>query len=307
MRRYTLAAGVMTLTLALIGPMGEGSAWAAFPGDDGLIAYTGGTHFNERARVYTIGSDGSGRAAVTPQNRYSFAPAWSADGASIAFVRYGQSGYALLTAAADGSHVHIVVPASTFLALYSPAWSPDGASLAFSAYSHGRHAVYTVSANGSGLTKITLGTHDDSHPSWSPDGNTIAVDTTLSSRATRIVTMATDGTGRTPVVATGYNADPDWSPDGSHLVFERLGFARFDIFTVKADGTELTNLTGSRRRDETTPVYSPSGTWIAYARTQSRFTLNEDLWYRRADGTGIPHRVTDTPRLDEYFPSWQPT
>ena len=313
MRRIALIAAVTALVLASLGPL-DGTAQAAFPGGDGDIAY--GTLF-PLSRVYTIGSDGSNRTMVTPADWAASSPAWSADGSTIAFVRNRPDGSssALMTMDPNGSGLSTVVPFATGRTIDSPTWSPDGNSLAFCAFRRHGPAIFTVHANGTALTNITLGTHDDCDPAWSPDGNTIALDTHLpATRASRIVTINPDGTGRTVVVNLGFNYYPDWSPDGTHLTFARFvpdpgaGFGTYDIFTVKTDGTQLRNLTRSPSRSEWTPAYSPSGTSIVYAREQGATTsLPDDLWIIASNGVGRPTRLTDTPRYDEFNPSWQPT
>jgi len=305
--RYIAAALVLAITTPL--PF-VGAARATFPGADGRIAF--GSSFP--ARIITIDPTGSGRKAVTPLTRSSLAPAWSADGSKIAFVRErrypGYSHYSLVTSNADGSNPLTVVPFSRQV-ITSPAWSPDGSTIAYCS-SWIDSAVFTVDANGTSRTKLTTGAHEDCDPAWSPDGALIALDTRLRRRhRSRIVTIHPDGTSRRVVVLSGFNYSPDWSPDGSHLTFTRWvripgrSYGFYDIFTVRADdGTELTNITHTPERGEWAPAYSPTGTRLVYARDQ-RGSVLEDLWIKSADGTGHPRRLTDTPHRSETEPDWQ--
>ncbi|MFL5797783.1 MAG: hypothetical protein ACJ77A_07595 [Actinomycetota bacterium] len=84
--------------------------------------------------------------------------------------------------------------------------------------------LYTAGPNGTGLRQITTGNVE--YPVWSPDGSTIAFD---------------DGS----VIAVR-----DWSAANGH------------IYSVKADGTGLTQVT-SGGGAEFTPVWSPDGTHMA--------------------------------------------
>jgi Tol biopolymer transport system component len=118
-----------------------------------------------------------------------YAPAWSPDGARIAFVTKGD----LWTADADGTHRALIVRRAD-----QPAWSPNGRRLAFTR--GGR--VYTVRVDGEDERELARG----AHPAWSPNGTRIALD-----RDGRIVTLRWDGGG---VRDAGAGTDPAYAPDG---------------------------------------------------------------------------------------------
>lgn len=156
-----------------------------------------------------------------------YAPAWSPDGARIAFVVRGD----LWDADADGSHHRLLLKDAD-----QPAWSPNGRRIAFTRDGW----IYTVRVDGDDVSKLARG----AHPAWSPDGERIALD-----RDGEIVTMrwygggvkdAGAGTdpafasdGRLAVVADGEivadgrtvdaGESPAWSPDGKHLAYVRDG------------------------------------------------------------------------------------
>jgi hypothetical protein len=156
-----------------------------------------------------------------------YAPAWSPDGARIAYVSRGD----VWTADADGTHrVRLVADAD------QPAWSPNGRRLAFTRGG----VVYTVRVDGLDERRLAPG----AHPAWSPDGARIALD-----RDDRIVTLrwygggtvdagagsdpAYAGDGRLAVVRDGEvvaggrivdeGSEPAWSPDGRHVAYVRDG------------------------------------------------------------------------------------
>ena len=70
---------------------------------------------------------------------------------------------------------------------------------------------------------------------------------------------------------------------------------------MKADGTDIRQLTQNTRHDEG-PVWAPDGRRITY--TSGVDDLNGDIWVMDADGTD-QMQLTATPGRDES-PDWQP-
>jgi Tol biopolymer transport system component len=105
--------------------------------------------------------------------------------------------------------------------------------------------------------------------SWSPDGSMIAFPQATSEGSGRIV--VTDVTGTTTTVVTQLNSSgaapccpqyPTWSPDGAALAFTA---GSGEVFTVKADGSKLTQITGLSQQDCADQLlsWSPTGSFIA--------------------------------------------
>src|SRR3954447_131576 len=116
-KRFAGTVGLVALVL-----IGAPPAQAAFPGQNGLIAFSSG------GNIETMLPDGSGRAVLRRGND----PAWSADGSQIAFVSpdAGSSGgiatmtpdgTLLTTCPCDGANI----PIESWSFQY-PNWSPDG-------------------------------------------------------------------------------------------------------------------------------------------------------------------------------------
>ncbi len=100
-------------------------------------------------------------------------PAWSPDGAHIAYVRATADHEHLFVANADGTGaVQITEGAADDR---TPSWSPDGKDLVFCS-AHGDEELvqanlFVVHADGSGLVQLTEGDHIACHPSWARDGH----------------------------------------------------------------------------------------------------------------------------------------
>ena len=73
--------------------------------------------------------------------------------------------------------------------------------------------------------------------------------------------------GATPqnVTTDGDDVEAGWSPDGKRLVFATGDAGARHIATVRADGTDRTDLTGGA--DEVSPAWSPDGERIVFTRT----------------------------------------
>ncbi len=123
--------------------------------------------------LYVVEADGSG---VTRLAGEAGGPAWSPDGASLAFA--GDGGIGVVDV--DGAERFGVVDAPD---AGPPGWSPDGTRIAFVATEE--NALYVVRPDGGVLTKLAGaslpgGSAGDrgfawQPPAWSPDGTTLAV------------------------------------------------------------------------------------------------------------------------------------
>jgi Tol biopolymer transport system component len=76
---------------------------------------------------------------------------------------------------------------------------------------------------------------------------------------------------------------PTWSPNSDSLTFEYDG----EIWTIKADGTELTQLTNTSGFYEGIPSFSPDGSKIAYISNEGKNGKADDfnIWEMKVDGS----------------------
>jgi dipeptidyl aminopeptidase/acylaminoacyl peptidase len=102
----------------------------------------------------------------------------------------------------------------------------------------------------------------------------------LEDRIPHVYSIALDGGEPTAItLGTGYSLnvrepgadDYDVSPDGKEVAFsadtDRTGIdSNFDIFVAPANGGEARNLSTDNACDDTSPLYSRDGRWLAYSR-----------------------------------------
>ena len=204
-------------------------------------------------------------------------------------------------------------------------WARDGGHIAFGAGSFGlRRAseparIMIIKPDGSGARAITTGPGNAGFPSWSPDGTHIVYRFwTDTAQGLRIVDVAT---GQVRVLTTGYDTLPSWSPKDDRIVFSRMAkdnrfpFEEFDIYSIRADGTDLKRLTDSEG-DDAHPFWSPDGTRILWG--SSRFGFKDEaplavatpqpyaeLFIMNADGSD-QRPLTDN-QYEDGTPAWLPS
>ncbi|MEA2129485.1 MAG: TolB protein [Solirubrobacteraceae bacterium] len=288
--RLSSAVALALATLAAV----AAPASAAFPGDNGLIAFTSDRDGN--GDVYTMAGDGSAQTRLT--NTGAHAAAWSPDGTQLAFSRVAS----ISTMASDGSAQAALTNSDD----HDPAWSPDGTRIAFARLQDGNFEIYTMARDAPALTRVTDNNAAyDIEPAWSPDGTRIAFSSVRDSSPRdgnyEIYTIAVDGSGLTRLTnnATRDNA-PAWSPDGTKLAYSSFRDGNEEIYTIASDGSAQTRLTNNAT-DDYAPAWSPDGTRIAFT---GRRDGNFEIYTMASDGSATT-RLTNNVAFDGY-PDWQP-
>ena len=113
-------------------------------------------------QIYAVHPDGSGVHRVTYEQQDAGHPAWSPDGATIAYDCWGDLGPSVCTIRPDGSGRTQIGPLDSTAA----AWSPDGTRLAWER----DREIEVARRDGGDVRKLVPG----EHPSWSPDGTRLA-------------------------------------------------------------------------------------------------------------------------------------
>jgi Tol biopolymer transport system component len=255
--------------------------------------------------------------ALTGARSSAGEPAWSPSGRRIAFVRtkpgVGVKDARIRTMSAAGTRLEAVTRGRRFEGRRfrdrSPTWSPSGDRIAFVRESGGLGntdnptGLYSVGADGSDLRLVlSIPGVSIQDAAWSPDGARIAVSTLQThedgTETGGIFLVPPAGGQPTPVTTVAKSAYPDWSPDGSRIAFSRPAGGE-QVFTVRLDGSELTQLTsvGTYARD---PVFSPDGGTIVINERKRNLVLMPSVG-------GALKPIARIDRFNNAFePSWQP-
>lgn len=147
------------------------SAPAAFPGEDGRIAFFSGRRCDagncgDGGTLWTIGKHGGRPEKLVP----GIDPRWSPDGRWIAYwVRSDNGSNQIFVMRPDGSARRQLTFGNS-PALH-PAWSPDGSQIVFA----GNRDLWVVPIAGGTPERLTNDPAFVAHaPVWSPDGSTVA-------------------------------------------------------------------------------------------------------------------------------------
>jgi hypothetical protein len=274
---------------ALVVCAGTSSAQAAAHHADGGLAFV-----VPGARIATAMPDGSHLTQVSSGPGKDVDPAFSPDGARIAFESTRTGGGDIYAMNADGTGV--VQLTSDPREDSQPAWSPDGSQIAFTRCGGTNCNIWAMTSAGANQHQVTNGPGNldlETDPAWSPGGHWIAFRAILAGQhCNRITIVHPDGTGRQTLTTcshqhTGGTQDfsPTWSPDGSRIAFWRFYDAtlrrRIDrIMVMRRDGSGVHAITPASM-SASDPAWSPDGSEIAFTRTVSR---ENDTLIVRPDG-----------------------
>jgi Tol biopolymer transport system component len=252
------------------------------PGDEGT----------QESRLVSSDANGRDRQTVIgqgPVEPVGLASSWSGDGGEVAFTgeTLGTRKGGVYVADADGSDIRLIPGTSTS---YSAVLSADGNWLAFTrtrkhqpklnpkkpgsfisslTHSYSSTSTWITPVGGGRPRRLTpWGNGVTSLPSsFSPDGSTLALTVQHSGKPLRIETIDLMTGKVTTLLSEALEAV--YSPDGSEIAF--LSY---------------------RDHDSVEGIDGPEGT--------------DEVYVANADGTDL-HRVTNTPKMQESDPSWDPS
>ncbi len=216
----------------------------------------------------------------------------------------------------------------------SPAYSPDGRWLAYQRHpllpgladgelTQGPGQIYVRSLTDPSVPDLPLGEPGGRFPRWAPDSRLGYLDTTRAAIAVHNL-----DNGAVTYVPNASGEVGSWSPDSSALVFAELffpehvhdpneteeqheaGTADFYSYLVRVtvDTNATVNLSGEGVVDDGSPMYAPSGAWLAFGRktlVEGQWTPGRQLWLMRPDGSEA-YALTDDPLYNHSAFRWSP-
>jgi Tol biopolymer transport system component len=219
----------------------------------------------------------------------------------------------LFAVGADGLGLRQLTPGGG--AVYrSPDVSPDGRTIVvvheIPSFEPGYSVLATVPIEGGSPTWLTDEAQVVSDPVWSPDGRSIAFAGEIPGGPFGLHVLDPD-TGDAYLIPGTDNiltGDPTWSPDGERLAFEGAAPEpgdgsrdAWDIYTVRLDGSELTNLTRTPDESEVWPAWSWVTDRIAFVRGVPR---GAGVHTMQPDGSDRTLVFDALPNLGS--PAWSP-
>jgi len=310
------AATILAISLLVL-VAADKPAKAAFPGENGLIAFMSdrdstidadGNVLQLNDDIYVMNPDGSQPTRLTTDPAIDQLPAVSPNGKKVVFVsnRDGNQEIYVMDAddnnPADGNGDDLRRLTTGYpLPDANPTWSPDGTKIAFTSFRDGNNEIYVMNAaNGSEQTNLTSNPASDSQPDFSPDGTQIA--------------FRSNQDSIDPTTGILINNSDIYAMD---LTYDATSGA----ITGTSTPTNLTNTPAIPGQDnsgtnEQWPAWSPDGTKIAFWRgglasgtdgglSGHQSDFDSDIWVMDANCTP-QSPLTNTATWGEVQPDWGP-
>jgi TolB protein len=178
-------------------------------------------------------------------------PEFTPDGKSILFASSVTGWSQIYQADLDGRNLRRISYSRSIDV--NPAINPKtGAQVAFESGRSGPAQIYLMDIDGANVRKLSPGGGDAVQAAWDPQGENIAFAWTrgfepgnynifIINVATEQLVQLTHGAGR--------NEHPSWSPSGTHIVFSSNRSGGIQIWTMRADGTQLRKLTSQGQNE----------------------------------------------------------
>ena len=274
--------------------------------------------------VWLVDADGKNNVQLTRGPKGDYAPRWSPDGESIAFISDRDGVNALYVIDPDGGEARKLTDDAAAVRMFS--WSPDGKSIAYTRLdarseeeerrtrerddarvvgASTRHAhIHLIDVESRGVRRLTSGDWTVWGFSWSPDGRAIAFDrgpgSGLDEMYNTDLYLLDIGTADvTPlVVRPGLERNPRFSPDGKTVAFTSTGgthdwLREHHLHTITLADRSIRDIGAAYDRTPESIVWSPDGRTLWF---EGPLDMTTQLFRVDASGSGFTN-VTNTAGL----------
>lgn len=264
--------------------------------------------------IYLAKPDGSDIRRLTSRTQSEFAPAWSPDGARLAFNSDDGNTYVINR---DGSSLIRIPNGGGW-----PSWSPDGRRLMVGTEDGFRIVAADGTSDNEAVIHINatdlFGTFADRvttplEGKWSPDGSSIAFEAWVSGPdfVRAFVVDSAGRNGRTFLRGPGNlvwnECGPEWSPDGSRIALLSMihGIAIVDLATGLA--TPIVNSGATCwDGDYSRVAWSPDGRALAVTKRDPPWSLAQPAPLQTSSIVivDVQTRAVRSSIPDAYDPAW---
>ena len=174
-----------------------------------------------------------------------------------------------------------------------PRLSPDGQRVIAQLRVGVRADLWIYDIRRDTLSRFTF--ENGQFPLWTPDGKRITFQSFQSGRSggpSKMFWKAADGTGTAEQLLEGElpHTAHSWSPDGKVLAFsERSPASNVDIWILPLEGDRKPQVFLETPSNETGPVFSPDGRWLAYWSNESG---RQEIYVQPFPSTGAKWQIS---------------
>ena len=290
---------IQTLPISVQKNMAGKLAWSP---DGKQFALESNSDGNDTQDILVADASGEHPLNLTHSPEREINTAWSPDGAYLLYIKIftvdNTSRSEIWVSRPDGADQRKIADGNV------AAWSPDG-----------RQILYAAAEGPAGKPIIAIAYRAGGDPvwgktlqnsvrdlAWSPDGSKFVI-----SSVDGIFSMDRDGSHATQLAPDLVGiSNTVWSQGSQWIAFfaHASRQAPPNLYTIRADGSGLVNLTNSNLGGQFGFSWSPDGNWLVYDSTKD--SGHGNIFVSNPDGSK-QYRLTQSDGSLEYLtPSWQP-
>lgn len=247
---------------------------------------------DKNLEIYLMNDDGSNARRLTDNPAHDSFPKFTPDGTQVTFTSNRNSETTdVYLMNKDGKNVVRLTDWKSN-EISRGGISPDGTKLAFNSNHNGKYQIFVINVEPFAPKVVLTDDNNLQTPDYSPDGTQVVYSVGLSDKTGELrILNLNDGKSRLLLKTSRGNNYPRWSPDGNWIAFHQEVEGKWDVFKIKADGSELTNLTHDPASDSL-PNWLPDGKSLIFRTTRNGDSLLGEIYRMNADGSDpLPLKV----------------